>query len=177
MGRGLADRLGAGDEHAVRDLYREYGRLVFTLANRIVNDRGLAEEATQQSFLKLWQAAGTVDRERDIRPLLFTITRRVAMDIAARERRRPWGELDDSVPADYTNGFERAWTTWRVREALDALPEDEATVMRLQHQQGLSHSEIATQLGIPLGTVKSRSSRAHGRLVALLNDMREEVPA
>jgi RNA polymerase sigma-70 factor (ECF subfamily) len=177
MGRELAGRLRGGDEHAVRDLYREYGRLVFTVANRIVRDRGLAEEAVQQSFVKLWQASERVDADRDIRPLLFTITRRVAMDIAERERRRPWNELDESTPADYTNGFERAWTTWRVKEALDALPAEERDVIRLQHEQSLTHSEIAQRLGVPLGTVKSRSFRASQRLAALLNDLREEVPA
>jgi len=177
VGRELAERLAGGDKDAVRDLYREYGRLVFTVANRILGDRGLAEEATQQAFVKLWQAAATVDGDRDIRPLLCTITRRVAYDISGRERRRPWTELNEATAPAPTegNGIERAWTTWRVRAALDRLPAEEAEVMRLQHQQGMTHSEIADQLGTPVGTVKSRSHRAHTRLARLLHDLREEV--
>jgi RNA polymerase sigma factor (sigma-70 family) len=177
VGRELAGRLAGGDTDAVRDLYREYGKLVFTVANRVLGDRGLAEEATQQAFVKLWQAATTVDAERDIRPLLCTITRRVAYDISARERRRPWQELNEATaPAGHEgNGFERAWTTWRVRDALDRLPEEEAEVMRLQHHGGMTHTEIADRLGVPVGTVKSRSHRAHGRLSRLLHDLREEV--
>jgi RNA polymerase sigma-70 factor (ECF subfamily) len=177
VGRELAGRLAGGDGDAVRDLYREYGRLVFAVANRILADRGLAEEATQQAFVKLWQAASTVDAERDIRPLLCTIVRRVSFDIAARERRRPWQELNEATaPAAHEgDGMERAWTTWRVRQALDQLPEEEADVIRLQHQMGMTHTEIATHLETPVGTVKSRSHRAHGRLARLLHDLREEV--
>ena len=177
VGRELAGRLAGGDRDAVRDLYREYGRLVFTVVNRVLGDRGLAEEATQQAFVKLWQAAETVDGDRDIRPLLCTITRRVAYDIAGREKRRPWQELNEATAPAPTegNGMERAWTTWRVRAALDRLPDEEAQVMRLQHEQGMTHTEIAEALGVPVGTVKSRSHRAHTRLARLLHDLREEV--
>jgi RNA polymerase sigma-70 factor (ECF subfamily) len=62
-----------------------------------------------------------------------------------------------------------------VREAIDGLPAEEAEVMRLQHQQGLTHTEIAQHLGVAIGTVKSRSHRAHRRMASLLEDLREGV--
>ena len=61
---------------------------------------------------------------------------------------------------------------WRVRQAIDELPSDEATVVRLQHLDGMTHREIAEQLGVALGTVKSRSHRAHRTLAGLLGHLR-----
>jgi RNA polymerase sigma-70 factor (ECF subfamily) len=64
---------------------------------------------------------------------------------------------------------------WQVRHAIEELSVEEASVVRLQHLDGLTHTEIAEKLGIPLGTVKSRSHRAHQRLVELLGSLRKEV--
>ena len=64
-------------------------------------------------------------------------------------------------------------TVWQVRAAIDTLPYDEATVVRLQHLDGLTHREISEKLGIALGTVKSRSHRAHRALARLLGHLRE----
>ena len=175
MGVQLAERLAGGDPAAVRDLYGAYGRLVFTVCLRIVGDRGRAEDATQTTFVRLWQAADRIDPARDIRPFLCTIARRVAIDVARGEGRRQWTPLEETSRATEDDCVERAWTTWRVREALDDLPAEEAQVMRLQHEAGMTHSEIAERLDVALGTVKSRSHRAHKRLAALLHDLREGV--
>jgi len=167
--------LASGDESVIRDVYGAYGRLVFTVCLRVIGDRGRAEDATQTTFVRLWQNADRVDPQRDLRPFLCTIARRVAIDVARAEGRRPWGSLEHADPSTEDNGVERAWTTWRVREALGALPSEEAEVMRLQHNDGMTHTEIAKQLGIAVGTVKSRSHRAHRRLAGLLEELREEV--
>jgi RNA polymerase sigma factor (sigma-70 family) len=174
----LAGRLAGGDQSVIRDLYGEYGRLVFTVCLRIIGDRGRAEDAVQTTFVRLWQAADKVDPDRDVRPFLCTIARRVAIDVARSEGRRPWTNIEDASPASTAtedNGVEKAWTAWRVREVLDGLPPEEAEVMRLQHQEGMTHTEIATQLGVAVGTVKSRSHRAHRRMATLLADLKEEV--
>lgn len=171
----LSTRLAAGDSGAIRDAYQEYGRLVFTVALRVIGDRGRAEDATQATFVRLWQNADRIDPSRDLRPFLCTIARRVAIDVARQEGRRPWGSLEHADPSTEDNGVERAWTTWRVREALNALPAEEAEVMRLQHQGEMTHTEIAEKLGVAVGTVKSRSHRAHRRLAGLLQELREEV--
>jgi RNA polymerase sigma-70 factor (ECF subfamily) len=67
------------------------------------------------------------------------------------------------------------WETWQVRAAIDELPPDEREVVRLQHLQGHTHTEIAEKLGVPLGTVKSRSSRAHQHLAHRLKHLREPI--
>jgi len=101
--------------------------------------------------------------------------RRVAIDVARSEGRRPWSNVEHEEPSTEDNGVERAWTTWRVREAIDTLPAEEAQVMRLQHNEEMTHSEIAEKLGVAVGTVKSRSHRAHKRLAEALHGLREEV--
>jgi RNA polymerase sigma-70 factor (ECF subfamily) len=69
--------------------------------------------------------------------------------------------------------MDRGYDAWAVRQAIDELPDDERAVVQLQHVEGLSHVEIADQLGVPVGTVKSRSFRAHRRLASALGHLRE----
>ncbi len=165
------------EESAVRALYREYGRLVYAVAHRVLGRHELAEEATQQTFVNAWRAADRIDVDRDPASWLATIAKRAAIDIYRREARRPTRALDD-VPTD-----DRAVVTlppdvdtldavWQVRRAIDALPPDEATIVRMQHLEGMSQSEISDHLGIALGTVKSRSHRAHQKLAARLGHLR-----
>jgi RNA polymerase sigma-70 factor (ECF subfamily) len=165
---------------AVRALYRRYGRLVYAVAHRMLGQADLADEATQQTFVQAWQAADRLDVERDPAPWLATIARRAAVDIHRREARRATSALDDvavdhpavvSLPPDI-GALDAAW---HVRRALDALPPDERTVARLQHFDGMTHREIAATLGIAVGTVKSRSHRAHTRLASLLGHLQEFV--
>lgn len=168
----------AGEPEAVRSVYRAYGGLVFTVALRVLGDRSLAEEAAQQTFVQAWRAARTFDPSRDLGPWLATIARRVALDVHRREARRAHRSLDDLTGVDPTclgiaDGSERAHEVWAVRAAVDDLPAEERDVVRLQHLEGLTHGQIADRLAIPLGTVKSRSSRGHRRLAARLGYLRE----
>jgi RNA polymerase sigma-70 factor (ECF subfamily) len=177
-GPDFVSRFRAGDPDAVRELYAEYGRRVWAVAFRALGDRSLAEEAVQQTFLQAWKAAGSFDETRDVGPWLFTIVRRVAVDLYRRESRRPHEGLDgvaESEPALVTlpADVERAAQSWEVREAVDVLPDGEREVVHLQHFGGLSHDEIAERLGVPVGTVKSRSFRAHRRLAERLGHLRE----
>lgn len=170
-----------GDDEAVRLVYREYGRLVFTVALRVLGQRQLAEEATQQAFLQAWRAASTFDTNRPLGPWLATITRRVAIDIHRREARRATTDID-AVPPGHGSlvtlppSVDAVHDAWAVRDAVSELPPDEHEVVRLQHLEGLSHAEIAEQLGVPVGTVKSRSFRAHRRLAARLGHLRGDSP-
>jgi RNA polymerase sigma-70 factor (ECF subfamily) len=170
----------AGEPDGVRAVYREYGRLVFAVTLRVLADRGLAEEATQQTFVQAWKAAGSFDPGRELGPWLATIARRAAIDVHRREARRTHGSLDDVAPGDSSMvslppSAEQVYDVWEVRRAVDELPEDEREVVRLQHFDGLTHVEIAERLGLPVGTVKSRSFRAHKRLAAGLGHLREVV--
>ena len=164
----LVARFVSGDPEAVRDLYHRYSRPMYAVALRSLGDRGLAEEAVQQSFLQAWQASSRFDPDRDVAPWLFTITKRVAVDLFRRERRHGrQGPLDDQL-AELPPGLEAAWITWEVRRALDTMPREERAVLEATHFMGLTHEEAAIRLGIPVGTVKSRSHRAHRRLAELL---------
>jgi RNA polymerase sigma-70 factor (ECF subfamily) len=172
----LARRFRDGDPDSVRELYELYGRAAFGVAFRALGSRSLAEEAVQQAFLQAWRASGSVDPARDLGPWLFTIIRRAAIDIYRKEARRPHDAIDDTVDNDPTlavwpAAIEAMSETWDIRVAVDGLPNDEREVVRLQHFDGLTHHEIAEQIGVPLGTVKSRSFRAHKRLAAALGHL------
>ncbi|MBA2338681.1 MAG: RNA polymerase sigma factor [Acidimicrobiia bacterium] len=169
----LVARFVSGDPGAVGDLYRRYARPMYTLALRSLGDRGLAEEAVQQSFLQAWRAAGRFDPARDVAPWLFTITKRVAVDLYRRERRHRNHSVIDDRAADTPTDLETAWTAWEVRRALDEMPADERLIVEVTHFLGLTHEQAAARLGIPIGTVKSRSHRAHRRLAALLLHLQE----
>jgi RNA polymerase sigma factor (sigma-70 family) len=164
--RDLAARLKAGDSTVARDLYRAYGRLVFAVAHRVLQNRTLAEDATQQAFLQAWSARARVDPNRGLRPWLCTIAQRAAIDIQRREARHRHDELDVERPGGQEPA--EAWEVWQVREAVQNLTEEERAVVRMQHFEGYSLAEIGERLGLPLGTVKSRSFRAHRRIAAAL---------
>ena len=136
--------------------------------HRALASRELAEEATQQTFVKAWRAAATFD-PRELGPWLATIARRTAIDLHRREARRATEPLDESRPAaavvQLPSSIERSYDVWAVREAIDELPPDEREVVRLQHVEQLTQTEV-DHLGVPVGTVKSRSFRAHRRLAA-----------
>ena len=85
LGAAVVDGFRTGDESAVRAVYDTYGRLVFSVAMRVLGDRSLAEEATQQTFVQAWRNAAQFDGDREMGPWLATIVRRVAIDIHRRE--------------------------------------------------------------------------------------------
>jgi RNA polymerase sigma factor (sigma-70 family) len=170
-------RFSEADPDAVRAVYKAYGRLVYTVAYRLLADRSLSEEATQQTFLKAWRASAQIDPSRDLGPWLATIARRVAIDLHRRERRHSADPLD-AVASEHPAlvslplTIETAYEVWEVRRALSALPAEDQEVVRLQHFEGLTHAQIAQRLGVPVGTVKSRSFRAHKRLATNLRHVR-----
>lgn len=179
---GLRARFRDGDPEAVRAAYSAYGRRVYAAAYAILAERGLAEEATQQTFLKAWRSAQRLDAARELGPWLMTIARRVAIDIYRREARRSARPLE-AVPADdpalvsAAFAFEDHCDALEVRRAVLLLPDEEREVVRAQHFEGLTHEQIAARLGIPVGTVKSRSFRAHRRLALRLGHLRAAEPA
>jgi RNA polymerase sigma factor (sigma-70 family) len=174
---GLAARFASGDADTIRVVYQNYGRLVFSVAYQVLGEVGLAEDATQQTFVQAWRAATTYDPSRALGPWLTTIARRVAIDVYRRERRhRNLDSIDSADPALVTlpPSAEQIYEVLEVRQALEELPDQDRELIRLQHYDELTHTEIARQLEIPLGTVKSRSFRAHRRLAGLLGHLRAE---
>jgi RNA polymerase sigma-70 factor (ECF subfamily) len=173
--RELARRFAAREADSVRQLYARWGGPVLTVALGWLRDRDLAEEAVQETFVKAWRAAGTFDPQRDLGPWLYTIARRVAIDLGRRARRRPaTTPLTPTTPAPDGPTLDQTWEAWQVRSALRDLPEDERELIRLIHYVGLTQSQVAERTGVPLGTVKSRSHRAHHHLAERLAHLREQ---
>ena len=176
----LAVRFAAGEPDSVGDAYRAYGRLVYAVAYRVLGDASLAEDATQQTFVQAWQHASTFDPSRVLGPWLATIAGRVAIDVYRRNRRHRLSrnvddlDIDDPALASLPPSAEGIYEVWQVRRALDTLPDHDRELIRLQHYRELTHAEIAEHLAIPVGTVKSRSFRAHRRLAGLLGHLRSE---
>jgi len=157
----LAARVAQGNEKAFLALYDRYSSRVHALTLRILGDPMLAEEATQDTFLKLWNRAGLFSAERGSLLLwLLTIARRVALDRLRLEGRRP--SLSDSndpedmwqiIPDGDTLSEEHRWRS--LHFAVQSLSLEHRQVIELAYYQGLSQSEIAETLGWPLGTVKT----------------------
>jgi RNA polymerase sigma-70 factor (ECF subfamily) len=179
----LLERFREGDPDAVRELFRRYAGGVQAVANRSLSDRSLADEAVQQTFVQAWRAADRVDPTRDPAPWLYTIARRVAIDLYRREDRRRAESYDHDDGTARAAGarlvslppsLDQAWDAWQVRLAVDELGDDEQAIVRMQHFDELTHQEIADRLQIPVGTVKSRSYRAHRRLAAALGHLADD---
>jgi RNA polymerase sigma-70 factor (ECF subfamily) len=164
-------RIGTGDRSAFELLYRRYARPVFGLALRRLGDRGRAEDAVQETFASIWRAARSYKPDRGPgAPWLYAVARNAIVD-RGRARSEPPVETPTETPETSPGPAERAeagWVSWRVHRALEELPERERKVLELAYWSGLSQSEIAEFLGIPLGTVKTRTRSALARLADAL---------
>jgi RNA polymerase sigma-70 factor, ECF subfamily len=162
----LIVRIADGDRPAFDELYRRYARAVLGLALRRLGDRGRAEDAAQDAFVAIWRSARTYDPGRGRgAPWLYAVARNAITD-GLRRTPEPTAELEDG-PGQAPDPLDRAeasWTAWRVHRALEILPEHERPVIELAYWRGLSQSEIADELKIPLGTVKTRTRSALSRL-------------
>ena len=158
----LIQRVARGDQQAFLALYDRYAARVNALTLRILSDPMLAEEATQDTFVKLWSRARLYLSERgSFIVWLLTIARRTALDRVRLETRRPLlsdsndpEELWPSMRDETQDPDEARWKS--LYFAVHALPHDQQIVIELAYYQGLSQSEIADELGWPLGTVKTR---------------------
>ncbi len=162
----LVAKVAKGDERAFLVLYDRYASRVHALTLRILGESMLAEEATQDTFLKLWSRAHQYLTERgSLLVWLLTIARRTALDHLRLEGRRPLlsnSEDPDTVWRSIANedslSSEARWRSMYF--AVQSLPEEQHQVIELAYYQGMSQSEIAEVLGWPLGTVKSRMRAA-----------------
>ena len=172
----LIQRVGWRDSAAFEELYRRFARPVLGLAVRLLGDHGRAEDATQEAFAAVWRSARTFRPERGTGSAwLYTVARHAIID-DARTRREPVVETPDEAAADDgpQEHLEKSWLAWRVHGALERLPERERAVLELAYWSGLSQSEIASYLDVPIGTVKTRMRTGLGRLAGLLEEARDE---
>ncbi len=166
----LIQLTGTGDRAAFEQLYRRYARSVFGLALRRLGDRARAEDAVQETFASVWRSARTYRPERGPgAPWVYTVARNAIVDRTRARYEPPMKAPDEATPdAGPLEQAEQNWVAWRVHRALDELPEREREVVALAYWSGLSQTEVAEFLGIPLGTVKTRTRAALGRLAELL---------
>ena len=166
----LIKRVAQGDEGAFLALYDRYVSRVYGLTLRILSDPMLAEEATQDTFLKLWSRAHMYLPERgSLLIWLLSIARRTAVDRWRLEGRRPTlsdahdpAQVWQTIPDGNSLSEESHWRS--LNFAVQALSPEYRQVIELAYYQGLSQSEIAEVLGWPLGTVKTRLRAAMERL-------------
>jgi RNA polymerase sigma-70 factor, ECF subfamily len=166
----LIQRVGAGDAGAFELLYRRYARPVFGLALRRLGDRMRAEDAVQETFAAIWRSARTYRPERGPgAPWLYAIARNAIVD-RARSKSEPTAEVPETASLELgpQDRAEASYLSWRVHRALEDLPRSERDVLELAYWGGLSQSEVADFLGIPLGTVKTRTRAGLGRLATAL---------
>ena len=174
----LVGRAAAGDASAFRDLVVRHQVRVYQTVYRMLRDRTDADDVTQETFVRVYRNLDRFDRQREFGPWLQTIARNAALNCIASRKRRKAQSIDEiqekGAPPPVTrdeNPLEaaaRRQVVERVRTALDRLPEEQRLVLILREFDGLQYEEIATTLGIPIGTVMSRLSRARLALGSLL---------
>ncbi len=172
----------AGDLEAFNVLVQRHERPVFNVALRLLRDVGLAEDATQDTFIRAWQNIGTF-QTGSVRSWLYKIATNRSYDMLRASARRPAGSLEAEIveiepiwtsggagdEAPDTHALRRELSIYLER-ALTALPDDQRMVVLLVDVQGLDYHEVAEAMGIALGTVKSRLSRARAKIRQALAD-------
>ena len=167
----LLQRIADGDTAAFDILYRRFARPVYGLALRMLRDRGRAEEAVQETFTSIWRSAGSYRPERGPgAPWLYAVARNAIVD-----RARVRGDATFADPPEVVSGeagpdeqVQSSYVSWRVHRAVQDLPQNEREVLELAYWGGLSQSEVARFLDVPLGTVKTRTRSGLARLADLL---------
>jgi RNA polymerase sigma-70 factor (ECF subfamily) len=155
----LIQRIRHQDQNALLELYQAYGALVYGLALRVLQNTGWAEEVTQDIFLKIWQQPERWNPALgQFNSWLLTITRNAAID-RLRKERRPSASPIEQAPAPPTHfiGDDTLWYDSQVlKKLLEQLPSEQRQLIDLAFYQGYTHSELAENLNLPLGTVKTR---------------------
>jgi RNA polymerase sigma-70 factor (ECF subfamily) len=160
------------EEAGVRAAYRAYGAELFGFAARSLGDHGLAEEAVQETFLRAWRAAARFDPSiAPLRTWLYSIMRNVCIDLSRARASRAATADGELVVQPGADAFDRALVSWQVEEGLRRLTHDHRSVLLETYYRARPYAEVATELGIPEGTVKSRVYYALRALRLALEEM------
>ncbi len=181
----LVERAQRGDLQAFNQLVLRFQDAVYGLTLRMLGSSQPAEDATQEAFIRAWRRIDTY-RGGSFRSWLFTIAANQARDELRRRQRRPSRSLDEArddpdrpdldPPSDEPSPdaeLERGEMRAALEQVLMTLPDDWREVVVLSDIHGLDYREISEATGLPLGTVKSRLSRARGRLREVISASRE----
>jgi RNA polymerase sigma-70 factor (ECF subfamily) len=155
---GLVTAVRSGDQAAMAALYDRYSSIVYSVALRVLQDTGAAEDVLQDIFMQLWRNPGAFDASRgNMAAWLAVIARHRAIDTL--RRRRPESDIEDvivSVEPDLATEADRSRTLSRIRGALETMPPPQRSALEMAYFEGLTHVEIADKTGEPLGTIKTR---------------------
>jgi RNA polymerase sigma-70 factor (ECF subfamily) len=173
----LIHRIAADrDEEAFRRLFAEFGPRVKGMLMRQGSSAHMAEDVAQEALLSVWRKASLYAADKgSVATWVFTIARNLRIDRLRRET--PFQPLDDDRPEEASDApppdeqVSSAQIQVRVRRVLSGLPPDQVEVVTLAYIEGLSHSEIALKLGLPMGTVKSRMRLAYQKLRTAFEDL------
>jgi RNA polymerase sigma-70 factor, ECF subfamily len=162
--RAAFDRMARGDSDALAEIYDRHGRLVYSLALRIVRDQADAEDVVQEVFSQAWRQASRYDAARgSVLGWLLTLTRSRAIDRLRGRRSRPEPTVDAAVLDAIPDGaaladvqVQTAGQASQIRAAVEGLSVLQRIAIELAFYEGLTHAEIAERLELPLGTVKTR---------------------
>ena len=161
----LMPLVGEKDPEAFEVFYDRHGGVAYSLAYRIVGERGAAEDVTQEAFISIWRSGARFDATRgSVRSWLLSVVRNRAIDfLRSRAGKAPKLDFDDDAALEQRPATEltedealRRETAAELRGALAELPGEQSKVIELAYFGGFSHSEIARILGLPMGTVKGR---------------------
>ena len=163
------------DAELVRVLHDEHAGALFTFCLRFTGDRQRAEEVVQEVLVRAWRQLSTLELgDRPVRPWLFTVARNVLTDLHRADGARPRVVADDGALAGVAvagDEMDRAVESWTMAEALRRLSEQHREVLVHSYWLGRSVTETAQALGIPAGTVKSRTYYAVRALRLALEEM------
>ncbi len=173
----LLEALKQGNSQALSLIFNRYGKLVYGLALRILKNAQEAEDLTQDIFLALWRNASKYPDCRYFVRYLISMTRSRSIDkLRSRDRKQKllekWGKTMNQE-AKYPNPVEQATLTEQaanISQALTKLPQKQREVIEIAYKNGLTQADIAKQLNLPLGTVKSRTRQGLLKLKQLLLD-------
>jgi RNA polymerase sigma-70 factor (ECF subfamily) len=164
-----------GDVEALAALYDRYAVIAMATARRMLGETG-AEDLVQDVFMEVWRCASAYDRSRGtVRTWILLRLRSRALDrlrSASVRREVPTEDVAPNRPAPESDDPALAPDRRAVREALASLPDDQRQVLELAYFYGMSSSEIAEQMGSPLGTVKSRTAAAMNKLRSVMSTTR-----
>lgn len=154
----LVAQIAAGDSgEPVAELYARYEKRLYRLGLQLLGDAGLAEELVQECFLRLWRTAGRFDLSRGtVAAYLFVMGRSIAADLRKRPSSRPLMPVEDALVPPQPDSTDRIMEALILQDALDSLSAAHREVLMLVRAEGLTQTQIAERLSLPLGTVKTR---------------------
>ena len=172
-------REGSADELLIRQLYQEHGGALLAYATRLMGDRPLGEDVVQETLIKAWRNPDKLTNDKgSVRGYLFTITRNIAIDRHRARQARPAevAETVSTTPVEKDHA-DTVVDSMVVLGAMEALSEEHRQVLKAIYFQGRTVEEAAESLGVPAGTIKSRSYYALRRLREAIAERPQSQPS